>query len=55
MGPPEHLWELPLASAEPEYPPAGPEGEASPAGAGSNREGMVPGLFKEDRWGIPIP
>lgn len=55
MGPPQHLWELPLDSAEPEYAPAWPAAEGGPAVEGGGAEGMVPGLFKEDRWGIPIP
>jgi len=55
MGPPAHLWELPLDHAEPEYAPAWPAVEGGPPVEESGAEGMVPGLFEEDRWGIPIP
>jgi len=49
MGPPRHLWELPLDGSRPLVSPAGPASRRRPS------DGMVRGLFEEDRWGIPIP
>jgi ABC-type branched-subunit amino acid transport system substrate-binding protein len=49
MGPPRHLWELPLAGT------ASVSSTTAPAIQRRSSDGMVPGLFEEDRWGIPIP
>ena len=48
VGPPAAVWQLPVAE------PPEPADQATPTPE-DNPEGMAPGLFKEDRWGIPIP
>ncbi len=48
VGPPAAPWQLPLTDS-----PPSPEASAPPPE--DNPEGMTPGLFEEDRWGIPIP
>ncbi len=48
VGPPAAPWQLPVAEPPEPPEPVAPLIEDNP-------EGMTPGLFEEDRWGIPIP
>lgn len=48
VGPPAAVWQLPLTDETPLPETTAPPPEDNP-------EGMRPGLFEEDRWGIPIP